>query len=498
MMAWEPPPSVAGMVGVMPRLVLDEEVGPQRRQALEDHVADQPQQRGQEHDRSRRDGHGGDPVAGHEPVHPIGGHEAEQHQERHVRHEQEPEPADPVCQSGEHEPREGESAPARSPPSWRSRRGSAPAAAQARGGGRGGGRGRPLGGRGLRRGDDPSVDHQRSTPTPDLLREMMTEASMLVTSVIPNSTRPAAMSADVLNSPPPARRAMKPDTVAPPFSRMRNVTSGTWGSRSETAMVSPSALAQAEHRPADDAAAAEGQHDHPDHAPACSAERQRRLLLTRWRLGEHLSGDRGHDRQHHQRDDGPGDQHGPGELGVRIDAEDRDPSQVPAEPLGQRFDLVRQQQEAPEAVQQAGDGREEVDEGGEEAAPASGGVVGDEQGRTDAEWYGDDDGDDRHHDRAARQAKDPIAGGSTSVRHSDVVKNDQPATSNASPARRNRKMPTRTRSTRTRRPDVVVAAPNNRSMRVGSSTTARGERAMPFRIKATTRTRLNRPRRNGR
>ena len=85
-------------------LVLGEEVGPQCGQALDDHVADQPQQRRQQDHGPRRDRHGRQPVAGHEPVHPVGGHEGEQRQEREVGDDQEAEPPHPVGQAGEHQP----------------------------------------------------------------------------------------------------------------------------------------------------------------------------------------------------------------------------------------------------------------------------------------------------------------------------------------------------------------------------------------------------------
>ena len=61
---------------------------------------------------------------------------------------------------------------------------------------------------------------------------------------------------------------------------------------SSTATVSPSARPEREHRAADDAAAAERQHDGPDHAPAGAAERHGRLALADRRLGEHAAHDR--------------------------------------------------------------------------------------------------------------------------------------------------------------------------------------------------------------
>ncbi len=64
---------------------------------------------------------------------------------------------------------------------------------------------------------------------------------MFVASVMRNSTRPAAMSPDTVKSSPPARPAMNPEIVAPPFSRIWMDTSGTCGSNRNTAMVSPSA-----------------------------------------------------------------------------------------------------------------------------------------------------------------------------------------------------------------------------------------------------------------
>ncbi len=64
---------------------------------------------------------------------------------------------------------------------------------------------------------------------------------MLVASVMRNSTRPAAISPETVKASAPARLAMKPETVAPPFWRILIETAGTWGSSRATAMVSPSA-----------------------------------------------------------------------------------------------------------------------------------------------------------------------------------------------------------------------------------------------------------------
>ena len=68
-----------------------------------------------------------------------------------------------------------------------------------------------------------------------------------------------------------------------------------------TAIVSPSARPRPSIDGGDDAGAGVGEDREPDHLPAGRAEGERGLLVQPRRLREDLAGDRGDDRQHHDR-----------------------------------------------------------------------------------------------------------------------------------------------------------------------------------------------------
>ena len=123
-------------------------------------------------------------------------------------------------------------------------------------------------------GDGGHRRHQISVAAPLRLRLTKTAATVLTASVMRNSTKPAVSSADSCDDvASPKRSAISAEVVSVPTSRMRNLMSNAGEMISRTATVSPSARPERQHRAADDAAAAEGQHDRADHAPPGRAER---------------------------------------------------------------------------------------------------------------------------------------------------------------------------------------------------------------------------------
>ena len=164
--------------------------------------------------------------------------------------------------------------------------------------------------------------------------------------------------------------------------------------------------AQAEHGAGDDGRAAVGQHGHLDDLPPGGAQRQRRLLVQSGRLEEHLAGHRGDDRQDHHRQ-----HHGRGEHGATGGGggagEERDEPEVVLQPRvrppGQQR---RQHEDAPQAVDDARDRGQQVDDRAEGSGQAGRGVVADEQRHRDGREHGEHQGERRGVDRAEHQRQD--------------------------------------------------------------------------------------------
>src|SRR4051794_2546459 len=118
--------------------------------------------------------------------------------------------------------------------------------------------------------------------------------------------------------------------------------------------------AEAEHRAADDAGPPVGQHRQADHLPAGGAQRQRRLTVQCRGLAEDLAGDGAGDRQDHDGEHEAGGEHGAAGRRGRT-GEERGEAEVLLEPLVERHQPRRQPGDAPEPVDDARDGREQVD-----------------------------------------------------------------------------------------------------------------------------------------
>ena len=130
----------------------------------------------------------------------------------------------------------------------------------------------------------------------------MARAPKFTISVMTKSTRPEAISAPRPILPAsPYWLAMFAAMVLPPGVKIFQTISKLLDSTSATAIVSPSARPKPSTVALATPERAERQHRHADHLPAGGAERQRRLALGLRHLQEDLAGDRGDDRQDHDR-----------------------------------------------------------------------------------------------------------------------------------------------------------------------------------------------------
>ena len=132
--------------------------------------------------------------------------------------------------------------------------------------------------------------------------------------------------------------------------------------------------AEAEHRPADDARAAVGQHGDSDHLPAGRPEAERRLLVVERHRGHHLAAERRDDRQDHDREHQAGDE----VVGNRghAAADERDEGQAIGHPLLGRLELRGQEEDAPQPVHDRGHRGEQLDQHGDRPAHAPWGELG--------------------------------------------------------------------------------------------------------------------------
>src|SRR5581483_2197698 len=166
--------------------------------------------------------------------------------------------------------------------------------------------------------------------------------------------------------------------------------------------------AQSEHDAADDAGPGVRQHHAADHLPGGAAQAVGGLLQHRRHGFEHVAGDRGDVRQHHDAEDDAGGEHAdavgrPGEhpgqyrhAGEQLDQ--------------QRLDVFlqerRQHEQAPDAVDDAGDAGEQLDRGADRALQPARAQLGDEDGDAhadrDADEHGDQGGDHGAVDRRQR------------------------------------------------------------------------------------------------
>src|SRR6478752_1330045 len=173
--------------------------------------------------------------------------------------------------------------------------------------------------------------------------------------------------------------------------------------------------AEAEHRAADDAAAAERDHDGADHPPASGAERERGLLLPLRRLREHLAHHGAGHRQHHHRDRDAGHEHaeavarehrdGRVRVGV-LDLEERAEAEVAVQPHRQAGRVLHDQVGAPETPDDRGHRRHQVDQRDQERAHPGRRVLTDVERRDQCQREGDRHGDQRDHQRAGEHRGD--------------------------------------------------------------------------------------------
>ena len=165
---------------------------------------------------------------------------------------------------------------------------------------------------------------------------------MLVDSVRTNSARPAASRPDIVKRSPPARLAMKPETVPPPFSRIVAETAGglrqDQGHGDRLAQGPP----ESEHRPTHDAPAPEGEHHGADHPPA-GARR------GRGRPPSHPAGSARRPRARPRSRSAapsatrrcPAMKNDPLQTGLGLRVEDRDPAKVIRQPSRRRVRVCR-------------------------------------------------------------------------------------------------------------------------------------------------------------
>ena len=161
--------------------------------------------------------------------------------------------------------------------------------------------------------------------------------------------------------------------------------------------------------------AAERQDGHADHLPAGGAERERRLLVELRGLQEDLAAERGDDRQDHDgqhdadgedRAAGARDRAIPEPGSADVGREQRDPAGVRGEPGVDRLDRGGEDSAAPEAEDDRGHRREQVDDVAEALREPARRVVRDEEGDADRERDGDDQGDRRGPDGAEDEGAD--------------------------------------------------------------------------------------------
>ena len=154
---------------------------------------------------------------------------------------------------------------------------------------------------------------------------------------------------------------------------------------------------EAEDDGADDARASQRQHGHADHLPARGPQRVGALLELGRRRPEHLAGDRGDDRQRHDREDQRGVEHPVGRVGAR---EQRDPAQ---EAVEERLEVVGEERpqddDPPQSEDHAGDRRQQLDQDRHRTPDEAGGQLGEVDRDQDRRRGRDDQRDHRADER---------------------------------------------------------------------------------------------------
>ena len=233
---------------------------------------------------------------------------------------------------------------------------------------------------------------------------------MLTTRVIAKRTRPEAISALTASPEDSGKSSAMLAAIVEGFAWLIRLKVTIAGDREDDRHRHRLAerAAEAEHRAADDRRLAERQDGHPDHLPAGRAERQRALLEPARRLREDLAGDRGDDRQDHHRQHEPGDEHrAAGGRGGAL--EERDEAEVVLQPLHAPAPTRRAEDEdAPEAVDDARDRGQQVDDVAERQSEPARRDVADEERHRDRERHRDDDRDRRRQDRAEGERRDVV------------------------------------------------------------------------------------------
>ena len=212
-------------------LVVEEEARPEGREPLDEDVGDQPD-KGDEHDHHGA-GHGDrdGPVDGRQTVPPGRRWRRSRWPGTRGRPRSRTAPPDAVGEDREDEPAEADRADGGGGGDEEVHRRAGSSAGGAGAGGTALGDGCPAGAAGRPSSSEAwsvrggsTTDRHRSTPAPDRLRDDDGRGDQVGGQGEANRTSPAAMRPETVNGSLPARWAMKPAMVAPPFSRM-------WSSR---------------------------------------------------------------------------------------------------------------------------------------------------------------------------------------------------------------------------------------------------------------------------
>ncbi len=181
--------------------------------------------------------------------------------------------------------------------------------------------------------------------------------------------------------------------------------------------------AQAENDCSDDADARVAQHAHADHLPARSSQGQHRLPLGVGNSRHDLPGKRRDDGENHDGENHAGCEHPDAVVGA---GKNPRPTQGLDE---ERIHILAQQwnqnENRPQTINHAGNRRQQFGKEGQETAQPGGAHLGEEDGNTDRQGYGDNERQNRRDHGAvdkrqcAEVAVDRIPGGPEEERHSE-------------------------------------------------------------------------------
>ena len=160
--------------------------------------------------------------------------------------------------------------------------------------------------------------------------------------------------------------------------------------------------AEAQHDAADDADTRIGKYHAPHHFPGRAPDAIGRFAEHRRNRFEHVAGHRGDERQDHDAEDETGGEYADAErrsLEQVADTRNR-AERIDEERLQRLLQQRRQDEQTPNAVNDAGDAREQLDRGADRPFQPFRTQFGNEDGDAETDRNADHHGDDRGHDGA--------------------------------------------------------------------------------------------------